>query len=229
MMKNQSGNQNMGFTLIELMVCVAVVGILSSVSVPLFKNYQIKARSSEGKLLLSSIHKAEQSFYSEYGFYATCLDFMGHNPGQSYYFSHGFSEANLLYPGVLQIMPCASSTNSFYPGTKWVSPATSSPTADNIGPAFTVPGFSQTYRAVAVGNIGNEVTIITWSNPLVSSAFAQSYTDDGSNTIILYTLNYSPTAFESNETGLIQNTVLPYEVDIKDENGETKTPNPPKI
>ena len=69
-----------GFTLVELMVVVAIIGLLSAVAIPNFKKYQAKAKTSEAKLQLAAIYTAEQSFFSDFDTYAGCLNFMGYNP-----------------------------------------------------------------------------------------------------------------------------------------------------
>lgn len=69
-----------GFTLVELMVVVAIIGVLSAVAIPNFKKYQAKAKTSEAKLQLSAAYTAQQSFYSDYDSYALCLAYMGFNP-----------------------------------------------------------------------------------------------------------------------------------------------------
>ncbi len=46
--------QQRGFTLIELMVVVGVIGILTSVAVPVYKDYAVRAKVSEGLTLLTS-------------------------------------------------------------------------------------------------------------------------------------------------------------------------------
>lgn len=82
-----------GFTLVELMVVVAIIGVLSAVAIPNFKKYQAKAKMSEGKLQLSSIYTAETSFYADFNIYHTCLDYMGFNPfteAASRYYAVGF-------------------------------------------------------------------------------------------------------------------------------------------
>jgi type IV pilus assembly protein PilA len=82
-----------GFTLVELMVVVAIIGLLSAVAIPNFKKYQAKAKISEAKLQLSSIYTAEASFFSDYNMYAHCLTYMGFDPGPEWpsrYFAVGF-------------------------------------------------------------------------------------------------------------------------------------------
>ena len=60
-----------GFTLIELMIVVAIIGILAAIAIPNFLRFQLKAKSSEGKTNLAAIRTAEQSFYSEFGVYVS--------------------------------------------------------------------------------------------------------------------------------------------------------------
>ena len=69
-----------GFTLVELMVVVAIIGVLSAVAIPNFKKYQAKAKVSEAKLQLSSIYTAQTSFYADFNIYHNCLKYMGYDP-----------------------------------------------------------------------------------------------------------------------------------------------------
>jgi type IV pilus assembly protein PilA len=82
-----------GFTLIELMVVVAIVGLLSAVAVPNFKKYQAKAKIAEAKLQLAAIYTAEASFFSDFHIYHQCLTYMGYDPGPeaaNRYYATGF-------------------------------------------------------------------------------------------------------------------------------------------
>ena len=63
--------ENKAFTLVEVVIVIVIVGILSAVSVPIYKNHIKKAKEMEAKVLADSIFTAEDIYYSEYGeFYA---------------------------------------------------------------------------------------------------------------------------------------------------------------
>ena len=55
-----------GFTLVELVIVIVIVGILSIVAVPIYRGYTRKAMGTEAKSLLGSIQTAQKVYYAEY-------------------------------------------------------------------------------------------------------------------------------------------------------------------
>jgi type IV pilus assembly protein PilA len=60
-----------GFTLIELMIVVAIIGILAAIAIPNFLQYQMKSRQSEAKTNLGAIKTSQVSWQGERGCYLT--------------------------------------------------------------------------------------------------------------------------------------------------------------
>jgi len=75
MMKN-----NKGFTLIELMIVVAIIGILAAVAIPNYSRFQIKAKETEAKLNLKSIELGQEAYFIEYDGYVRQTSSLGKAP-----------------------------------------------------------------------------------------------------------------------------------------------------
>ena len=56
-----------GFTLIELMVVITIIGTLAALAIPAYQDYTIRAQISEGLTLAATSRKAIEEYRSEYG------------------------------------------------------------------------------------------------------------------------------------------------------------------
>jgi type IV pilus assembly protein PilA len=68
---------NKGFTLIELMIVVAIIGILAAIAIPNFLNYQCKAKQAEAKSQLGAMANLQEAFYAENDYYTDSASQMG--------------------------------------------------------------------------------------------------------------------------------------------------------
>jgi type IV pilus assembly protein PilA len=69
-----------GFTLIELMIVVAIIGILAAIAIPAYQDYTIRAQVTEGLNLASSVKTSVAEYYANFGSWPTAL--VGNNAGE---------------------------------------------------------------------------------------------------------------------------------------------------
>jgi prepilin-type N-terminal cleavage/methylation domain-containing protein len=86
---------NKGFTLIELMIVVAIIGILAAIAIPNFLRFQLKSKTSEAKVNLAAIRTAEESYLAEFGNYVNAA---------AGWWCHGLRHAG-LGPGGSGVLP----------------------------------------------------------------------------------------------------------------------------
>jgi len=125
-----------GFTLIELMIVVAIIGILAAIAIPNFIRFQARAKQSEAKGNLKSVFTAQRSYYQEYDKYADNFSVVGFAPerGNRYYFQVGSTAVLPEVRNNVNIIPVPNSNAIQVDVFKYVG-ANPSP-----GCAFTVPG-----------------------------------------------------------------------------------------
>jgi len=97
------GQKHRGFTLIELMIVVAIVAFLSMVSIPSFLRFLAKAKRAEAYMNLGSIYVAQKSHWAEKGKYTTILNgpdgigwkpegYSGGGENEKFNYTYGFAQ-----------------------------------------------------------------------------------------------------------------------------------------
>lgn len=64
---------SLGFTLIELMITVVIIGIIAAIAYPSYTRYMTQTRRSDAQIALMKIAAAQEKFYSDCGYYAASL------------------------------------------------------------------------------------------------------------------------------------------------------------
>ncbi len=74
---------NRGFTLIELMVTVAIVGILSSIAIPQYGHFLLRAKRAELPLNLDGVRAVEIGYHAEWDVFTSCALLPEELPGRT--------------------------------------------------------------------------------------------------------------------------------------------------
>lgn len=70
-----------GFTLIELMIAVVVIGVLAAIAIPAYGNYVIRANRTVAKTVIMKIAAQQESYFTDRKSYASALNTLANDYG----------------------------------------------------------------------------------------------------------------------------------------------------
>lgn len=101
-----------GFTLIELMIVVAIIGILAAIAIPNFTRFQAKSKQSEAKTNLKAVFTAAKSYFAERDSYGSTFNDIGFaaENGRRYAYGYGASDVIASQLGAAVITTCTGAS-----------------------------------------------------------------------------------------------------------------------
>lgn len=124
-----------GFSLTELMIVVAIIGILAVIAIPNFLKYQARAKQSEAKNNLVAIHTSELAYFAEKNAYIdefNAIGFAVTGSSQLYFYELGSSSSGILPAG------CTASTLDHVSDTGFTAVATANIDGDPTCDVWTI-------------------------------------------------------------------------------------------
>jgi len=102
-----------GFTLIELMIVVAIIGLLAALAIPNFMRFQARAKQSEAKGNLKAIYTGQKSYYGDKQMYLDLCDVIGFNPefGNRYTFYCGGAGSSVRSAAAAPVVTAGASVS----------------------------------------------------------------------------------------------------------------------
>ena len=109
-----------GFTVIEMMMVVAIVAILAAISYPTYQGYIVRANRGVGEAALLEVAARQEQFFATNSTYANALDDLGYNA--AYYIDRESQGTNAA--GAIYLISVAAGPNVAAPFTTYTLTAT---------------------------------------------------------------------------------------------------------
>jgi type IV pilus assembly protein PilA len=149
-----------GFTLIELMIVVAIIGILAAIAIPNFIKFQARSKQSEAKANLKAMFTAEKAFLQEKDRFSSYVGEVGFAPERNNRYAY-FAAATAAFDDRTGTTSTTSTQATAIEVDLFKGYAAQALTAVACGGTLGTSG--TTFVGQAVGNVDTDATTDIWS------------------------------------------------------------------
>ncbi len=165
-----------GFTLIELMIVVAIIGILAAIAIPNFIKFQARSKQSEAKSNCKAMFTAQKAFFAEKDRFSTTVGEVGFAPERNNRYNYYLAAVSTQDDRTGTTATTATTAGGIQADAfKYTTTQIVVYSATNFAAGVT-PGITGgDWAGGAAGNIDTDSTVDVWS---ISTS---SYTATGDN------------------------------------------------
>ncbi len=151
-----------GFTLIELMIVVAIIGILAAIAIPNFIKFQARSKQSEAKANLKAMFTAEKAFYQEKDRFSSYVAEVGFAPERNNRYNYSLTSGGTYDNRAASAATTGTQATGISADVFKGYQADTS--ANSLGAPDGLASVTQTkFVGTALGNIDADSTLDGWS------------------------------------------------------------------
>lgn len=152
-----------GFTLIELMIVVAIIGILAAIAIPNFMKFQARSKQSEAKANLKAMFTAEKAYFQEQETYSSLVNSVGFSPERGNRYTYDLAGVQWQDRTTAIASQLTSETGIEADTFKFGAGSGISSVMPGFFAAEVTTGNQGNFAGTATGNIDADTTLDQWS------------------------------------------------------------------